>query len=377
MSRIRPLSSNDLPAVASLYERIHRSGSSTPPRGLADYFARTFLDQPWADPEIPSLVYDDGGRILGFIGSTVRRLRFDGRPIRMACSGPFFADPDARAKTVGPFLLRSFMHGPQEMTITDAATETVRRIWQRLGGECLHLSCIRWTRLFRPVQCVTDEFLLRAGKRHMQSKVRPALRVVDSFLTRVPRNPFRPGPPEATAEPLTPDLLIEHLPAFASSLRVYPDYDRCFLVWLFRELREVKTMGELYAMLVRDKNGAVLGWYVSLIRSQGLSPVLQIAGAEENVGTVVDHLFAHACTAGAPGLIGRLEPRLLVPLRTRWCMLHNREQFAMIHSRIPDLPAAVRAGRALLTRMEGETWFGHWSEAFGEEPADAASNGNA
>jgi len=372
--RIRPLLRDDLPALAILYERIHRSGSVVPPPGLAAYFARTFLDHPWADPEVPSLVYEDRGRILGFIGSTVRRLRFDGQAIRLGCTGPFFADPAASSKSVGPFLLRRYMQGPQELTITDAANETVRRIWERFGGECLHLSSIRWTRLFRPVQCAADELLMRAGRPRLQSAVRPALRALDAVVTRLPGPVFRLGVPQVTATPLTPDSLIEHLPAVAGSLRVYPDYDRRFLLWLFRELGQVRRIGELSAMLVRDPGGSVLGWYVCLIRSKGLSQVLQLAAAEQNVGRVVDHLFAQARVAGALGLVGRLEPRLLVPLATRGCMLHNQgKYFAMIHSRVPGLTAVVRDGRALLTRMEGETWFGHWSEPFDTESAELAS----
>lgn len=81
MSEIRPCERDDLQQVAALYELVMRSGSSTPARGLDSYLERVLFDQPWADPEIPSLVFvDGGGRILGFQGSSVRRALFDGRP---------------------------------------------------------------------------------------------------------------------------------------------------------------------------------------------------------------------------------------------------------------------------------------------------------
>ena len=60
MSRIRPVEPYDLPQVASLFESVMRSGGRTPPPLLAAYFERTLLDNPWADPEIPSLVYEGG-----------------------------------------------------------------------------------------------------------------------------------------------------------------------------------------------------------------------------------------------------------------------------------------------------------------------------
>ena len=75
---IRPLARGDLEQVADLYARIARPRDAAPPRLLADHFADTLLDQPWADPEIPSLVYDEDGQIRGFIGSHVRRFELDG-----------------------------------------------------------------------------------------------------------------------------------------------------------------------------------------------------------------------------------------------------------------------------------------------------------
>ena len=59
MASIRPLERSDLPAVATLYELVARSGSRTPAPGLERYFEKTFFDHPWADPEIPSLVFVD------------------------------------------------------------------------------------------------------------------------------------------------------------------------------------------------------------------------------------------------------------------------------------------------------------------------------
>ena len=76
-SRIRPLERDDIPALARLYQVVMRGGGETP-AFLAPFFERTLLDQPWADPTIPSLVYVEDGEILGFIGSNIRRMRFDG-----------------------------------------------------------------------------------------------------------------------------------------------------------------------------------------------------------------------------------------------------------------------------------------------------------
>ena len=105
-SPIRPLEQEDLPAVARLYQVVMRGGGDAPPAFLEPFFERTLLDQPWADSTIPSLVYVEEGEIVGFIGSNVRRMRFDGRPVTMACSAHQIAHPRVRKRAVGALLMR-------------------------------------------------------------------------------------------------------------------------------------------------------------------------------------------------------------------------------------------------------------------------------
>src|SRR3954453_8670276 len=110
-SRIRPLERDDIPAVARLYQVVMREGSGGPPAFLAPFFERTLLDQPWADPTIPSLVYVEDGKIVGFIGSNIRRMRFGGEPITMACSAHQIAHPRVRKRAVGALLMNKYMSG--------------------------------------------------------------------------------------------------------------------------------------------------------------------------------------------------------------------------------------------------------------------------
>ena len=79
---------------------VSTSSSRAPARGRLHpgslaHFARTFLDHPWADPEIPSLVCEAAdGRICGFIGCHVRGSSSTAAPIRVACGGQLVTDPD-------------------------------------------------------------------------------------------------------------------------------------------------------------------------------------------------------------------------------------------------------------------------------------------
>ena len=68
---------------------------------LVEFLQETLLASPWADPEIPVTRRDRGSEIVGFIGSNVRRMRFDGVPIRMACSAHLLAHPTVRDQAIG------------------------------------------------------------------------------------------------------------------------------------------------------------------------------------------------------------------------------------------------------------------------------------
>jgi hypothetical protein len=362
---IRPLERNDLPQVASLYEAVSRSGSGLAPQGLAGYFERTLLDHPWADPEIPSLVYlDDDGAVKGFVGSHVRRLRLNGKPVRMACGGQLMSDPAVRNRAAGTLLLRRFFAGPQDLTMTDGATEATRRIWRGLGGSVGHLGSITWLRLF-DWGAAGEQALERFGKSAWRPLARPPLRAVQAVASRVPMLSMRVKEPSTEAEDLTPELLLEHLPSVSKHRPLVPAYDERFLTWLFAEMAAVRSRGELVKRLVRAPEGRALGWYVAYLQRRGLSQVMQIAATERDAPTVLDHLFHDAQRAGVAALAGQLEPSLFEALaeRRRRCFLHLSGNF-LVQAGDPEVLDPILQGRAMITRMDGERWMGHHLEPF-------------
>jgi len=358
MGEIRPLERSDIPAAASLYEHVARSGSHTPPPGLLRYFEKTFFDYPWADPDIPSLVYvDDDGSIAGFLGSSVRRLVFDGRQIRLGVSGQLVTDPGVRNRAAGAFLMKAYMNGPQELTVTDTASGTVRRIWEGIGGEALSLCCIGWVRVFRPVRLGADVLHRRQTLPRLTDGGRPVWSGLDAALGLVARPVLRP-PPRAAGEleELAPSALAEHVGAVTGSLRVRPAYeDEAFVRWLLDAIGEID--GTLVARLVRTR-GRVRGWYVYVKRG-AVAHVLQIASDERAGDDVLEHLLHDAWSRGAAGVQGRVEAPLLEPLARHRCLFHASGYLALVHSRDEVLLHAIQSGRALLTRLEGEWWMGH------------------
>jgi len=363
---IRPFGREDVEEVAGLYELVMRSGRPEPSPALCSYFERTLLDHPWVDPEIPSLVHlSPSGSIVGFQGSHVRLARFDGAPVRVACAGQLIAHPSARSSAVGAMLVRSYLGGPQDLTITDGATSQMRHMWTMLGGRMAHLACISWLRVLRPFQLGLDWLTTRRGRARRQEP---------RFLARLDAVAGKtalavsPAAAEVVAQPLDPATLIDQLPTVADGLRLVPTYDEPYLQWLFAELGRVPVRGRPIATLVRDsRHGRTLGWYVYFLHPGGVCDVLQIAAGGHDVGRVLDHLLHHAFTHGAAALRGRLEPRLLEPLAARHCLMRFTGE-ALLHSSNEDIVGAIGAGESLLSRLDGEWWMGHHVLEFAPAP---------
>lgn len=370
MTSIRPLKRSDLDQVASLYELVMRSGSRKAPAGLAACFARFFLDAPSRDEEIPSLVCEEPDReIVGFLGVHARKMLLDGKQIRAACSGPLVIEPKSRAKAAGIFLLKAFLNGPQDLSFTDGATEEVRRIWERLGGCASSLSCLRWTRVFRPWQ-FTASYLAehpRAGPAlsTFVTLSKPLVRSADALTRALPGTRFKPpDSPPAAAEEVTVKNLLEGMQSIDHQLRLRPDYDEAYLKWLFQEMRQVRSRGPLRGFLLRSEAGSVRGWYLYYLKPRGRSQVVQIAAAPLSYDSVLAHLFQDADRGGSLALVGRAEPSLLELLSRAGVTFQYRPSLALVHSKSPQIYAALFEGSALMTRLEGEWWMGFPFEPF-------------
>ena len=370
MSGIRALRRGDLPAVCALYESIVRSGSTTPPPQLVGYFERIFLDYPWLDDDIPSLVYESSdGQIVGFLGSHVRRLRVDGRPLRLACSGQLVASPDGQHRGVGALLVKRYLGGPQDITITDGATDYMRRLWLRLGGTVLPHASIGWVKILRPVAVVSSLAGIwgtrrRGVRRRVGLGSARSLSVLAPGLDTTARRTWgrRPGylpiEPRTTAEILTAKMLVEQVHEAARHWRLHLDYDLDYVEWLFDELDAVTVHGIPIRHLLRNPAGRVIGWYIYFLANRGIAHVLQVAAPAGDSGAVLDHLFWHADQCGAAAVRGRVEPSTVGELFSRRCQL-ARTEWSLVHTQDSRMLGLLGAPSALLTRLDGEWWMGH------------------
>ncbi|MEJ7894871.1 MAG: hypothetical protein WKF94_19725 [Solirubrobacteraceae bacterium] len=362
MTSIRALVPADLERAVAVFDARLGSGRGRAEPAVVAFFSRTVFEDPWADPELPSLVAeDDDGRIVGFMTISARRMRLASRPVRLAVCANLCVTPEAERRATGIRLMQRALQGPQDMAVSDSASDGARRMWMRLGGTTLPVSAIEWVRVFAPWRTGAQ----RAEARLSRPRARRALGCAAAALDRatvIAAPGLLVAPPSATGgeEPLTPRALVEALPAVADRVALRPDYDEAYAAWLLGELARVPARGELVARLVRRSGspsggpGRIAGWYVYHLHAGRRCDVLTVAAPNESdVELVVDHLFAHAQRHGAAALRGRLEPRLVNAVTRRRCLLRHGGP-ALLHTHDGELARAVLAGDALLTRLEGE-----------------------
>lgn len=357
MSRIRPIEPDDLPAVADLYELVIRSGRPQAAPELVRYLRRLTFDQPGADPELPSLVYDDPDEgIVGFIAAYPRHLVDGDQPLRMVCSGQLVAHPDARSRGVGALLMRKLLAGPQDVTVTDGATGEVRTMWERLGGMTNTAASIGWAHVVTPARYRADAV---ARRLHRSRAPAPGMwRAVDGVVRRVRSRDVADDGDAApgSTRPLTVAAVLDELPRLARAFPLRPAYDAELLTWLFHEMDQVRSRGPLVRRAVHDASGRCIGWYVAYLPSGDVAQVVQVAG--DDVAPVLDELLRDAADAGATAVEGRVDPYLYPALRARGCRFRPTT-WSLVHARDPAVVASIMGGRALLTRLDGEWWMGH------------------
>ena len=358
MAAIRPFAASDIPAVAALHRDVFKTAAQiAAPDAYRAYFTRVFLETPSADPALPSLVYeDDDGSIAGFLGVVPRRMTMNGRRIVAAVSSQFVVAPTNRAGLVALRLASAFFGGPQDLSISDEANDTSRRIWEGLGGTTALWHSLYWTRPLRPARFAVSMFERRPGLARLARAAAIAAPLADAIAARTPYGAPAAAGDGVAAEALTGRTMLEGLPRCGrGGLRA--DYDERTLAWLFALARQRKRTGALRATVVRHRD-RVVGWYLYHLEVDRTAMVLQIAAEPGRNGLVLDHLFSQAYGDSAIAVSGRVDARDVQALTDRYCVLHRRGPWVLVNARQPELLRPFETGEASFTPFDGEWCLG-------------------
>jgi hypothetical protein len=363
MGGIRPFVEADIPRVARLHRTVFKTDDRVDSSGLDSYhayFTRVFLDHPARDASLPSLVcQESGGRIVGFLGVVPRRMTMNGRRYQAAIASQFIVDPTTQVGPVAVRLAKTFLEGPQDLSISDEANDISRRIWEGLGGTTALLRSLYWTRPLRPARLGLSVLRGRARLAVLAMAARPVASIVDVFATRMPHSHFHQPKPQASAgNDRIEETVLSYLPEFTrkGSLRV--EYDEPTLRWLLDQARLRKAVGKIHTGVVRNAQ-RIIGWYLYHLDRDHIASVLQVVADPAAIRDVLDHLFYQANEHGAIAVTGRLEPRYLQTLSDAYCLLHRRGPWVLLNSEQSELVRSFETGDAFFSRLDGEWCLGY------------------
>lgn len=381
MTTIRVLAEADLPAVVALFGRVYPEHRWSSPAECESYFREILFDNPWRDPELPSWVAEDDGRICGCYAVMPRRMLLDGRPIRVAVGCQFLVDPGARYLLTTLQLAKAFISGPQDLSLADGANEQARSMWVGIGGTAPLLYGLHWTWPLRPARYVLSLLEQRAGLLlPLTFAARPLAALVDGLATRTTRGRPLWEAAGLAEEPLDPPTLQAHLPDILRGVALRPAYDTPSLDWLFDQAARNPRLGRLRARAVRDGARRLVGWFLYGLRAGGVSEVVQLAARQGYYGRVLRRLLADARRHGAAAVRGRLDPCFAREFTDRHCWLRADGPWTLIHSRHPGVMSAIQQGDAFLSRLDGEWWLQFLDEGSGRRawraPRDGAGPGS-
>ena len=365
MGEIRALERNDIPAVAQLFQKTFANPRKPAPDGLSACLHDLFFRYPDQDTDIASRVFiQSDGALGGFIGVLPLRMTMAGKPVRAAIPTSLMVDSPERNPTVGAKLVRSFLSGPQDISISEPANESARSLWKPLGGEVAVTESMEWLRVFRPAGLLAA---LAADRLPAQKLVKAGAGVVDRLLRKPVAGLLDPDPP--TPQPKVTDVdageeeLLAYLGRDESDYRLRPDWSPACFRWIVEHAEGNDYRGTLYRRLVRNRAGETVGCYLYHGRPGGMAWVLQLCARRDAVADVLDCLIARAHQLGCVAIKGRTQARFLDALLSRRCILFRRHT-AMAHSRDPELMAAVRSGDAITSGLAAESWMRHVSDRF-------------
>jgi hypothetical protein len=356
---VRPFLEQDIPQVAHLHETVFRpaGGESAQLEAYHAYFTRVFLHNPSRQLSLPSLVHQEpDGRITGFLGVVPRRMTMNGQRFQAAISSQFIVDRSSCVAVVAVRLAKAFLDGPQDISLTDEATDVSRGIWEGLGGTTSVVRSLYWTRPLRPARLIVSLARVRRGLAPVAAMASPMAAVADAVATRVlPARVFR-WAPQGSAGDLSGDTFLKHLPEFAGAASLRMDYDSRTVHWLFERAKHRKA-GQLQTAIVTTEQRMV-GWFMYHLGRDRIANVLHLAGTDSSIQRVLDHLFQDAHRHGALAVAGRLEPRFLQALSDNYCLFHRRGPWVLVNAKKPELARCFQTEAAFFSRLDGEWCLG-------------------
>ncbi|RCK72838.1 MAG: hypothetical protein IGBAC_0330 [Ignavibacteriae bacterium] len=355
MGRVRKFELEDIEQVIDLNIKSFVRSKDLSREVQYEIFKEVCFNNPWYNEEVRSLVYEDSnGKIKGFLGVVPRKFHFEGKDILIGVGQHLMVDKVPLASLQ---LFKEFFAGPQDLSITDMAVDVGRPLWERLGGETIYLHSIYWRKPLKPISFALLMTKPKLYNARVFLPIRSIFKIADYILSRPSFSQQKFGLNNFELKELEVNDFLINLNRFYEHKSLKPVYDSKSLLWLFERLKNEKRFGEFQKIVVLNKEGIVMGWFLYNLLKNGSSNVLQIVADDQTIETVINALFYHAWCKGAIELIGRLDPEFMRTFFDRRCFFMPGRNWMLAHSRRKEIIDALHSNRAFFTRLEGDLWF--------------------
>ena len=361
MSEIRPFAAADIPVVADMFQRILRKSDRPAAPSLKAYLGELFLDPPDFDPAIVSLVHErTDGSVSGFLGVLPQPMELDGVGLRAAICGTLMVDNHAEDPFAGARLLRAFLAGPQDLSLTETANDVSTAMWRKLRATVLPDYSLEWLRVIRPAGFAAA---LAANRLGMAGMLAAVASPIDALLHR------RTAPTGQSWSHISPsdtktslkdeeageERLFELFPALTEHFTLRPQWSTETLRARLSHARRKANYGGCVRRVVTTRDGRAVGLFIYYGDKGGIGRTVQILAAPGHEGAVVDRMIDHAAGRGLVALRGRTQPALLdAMLGRRIAFLHASS--SIMHARDPAVAEIFHSGKAFFNGFAGESW---------------------
>lgn len=355
---VRPLAESDLPQVIDLYWRHMRHREGSAPAAFRSAFRDLYFTNPWVDDSFPPLVYEAGnGKIIGFLGNMVRKMRYNGRSLRVAFGGNLVVQPDSRSHLAAPRLLGAFLAGKHDISLTDSANDTSRKLLEGLRFRTFPALNIHWARPLRPAQYVVytlSRTMRASAAATLAFATTPLCDLADRVAVSLSGSPFCQLKPRLQGEEADVEALLRCFNQSHVGYSMWPEYDSRSLDWLLTFMEGRTARGVLRKMVLHDENQRTVGWYIYYVKPGSVGEVVQVVGEPKVTKDILDHLFYDAWEQGVIGLHGVVDRRRIPEYSDKGCFFTCRGGWTVAHSRNAELLGILERGDVFMSRLDGE-----------------------
>jgi len=280
--------------------------------------------------------------------------------MRAAFCGALMVRDHEHDPMAGARLLKAFLSGPQNFSLSETANKTSLEMSRALRGITFAPYSLEWMKVLRPAAFACDMALRKSSLRRWTLPVAQGLDRLQrwSGIGSIGRD--MPGTPAGS-------LSVERVDAekFANAIEPLISHFSLRLCWTDSQLRHIVAQaydkpryGEAIGALVTGANGVAIGAFLYHLRPGGVGRVIQILALPGREGKIIDCMISDADQRGAAGLRGRTQPLLCDAMLGKGILFANASS-TILFSRDETLIDCFRRGQAFVNGLAGESWGRH------------------